>query len=124
MPGKRILIVDDEAAIRGLLTEYLTGLGFETAIACNGLDALEQVRTFDPDLLIIDLVMPEQEGIETIQMLRRSRPGLKTIAISGQFGASVLRAAEYLGADASLAKPVQPDELLQAVARVMQGEAL
>ena len=60
MPAKRILIVDDEAPIRGLLTEFLTELGFETAFACNGLDALERVRNFDPHLLIMDLVMPEQ----------------------------------------------------------------
>ncbi|MGD0580947.1 MAG: response regulator [Bryobacteraceae bacterium] len=115
LPGKRILIVDDEAAIRGLLTEYLTGLGFETAIACNGLDALEQVRTFDPDLLIIDLVMPEQEGIETIRTLRTTRKDLKIVAVSGAFAGQFLRTAELLGANAVLPKPLDLQELARLV---------
>lgn len=115
MPGKRILIVDDEAAIRGLLTEYLTGLGFETAFACNGLDALDQVRTFDPDLMIIDLVMPEQEGIETIRTLRTTHKDLKIVAVSGAFAGQFLRTAELLGANAVLPKPLDLQELARLV---------
>ena len=119
-----VLVVDDEPATRNFLRKVLVEAGYRVAEASNGADAVRYIEIADVDLMITDLAMPVQEGIETIQMLRRSRPGLKTIAISGQFGASVLRAAECLGADASLAKPVQPDELLQAVARVMQGEVL
>ena len=111
MPAKRILIVDDEPAIRGLLTEFLTGLGFKTAFGCNGLDAVEQVRKFNPHLLIIDLVMPEQEGIETIRALRVTRKDLKIIAISGAFAGQFLRTAELLGANAVLPKPLDLDEL-------------
>ena len=56
MPSRRILIVDDEAPIRQLLTDYLGGLGYETVEACNGLDALRQLKTADPGLIILDLV--------------------------------------------------------------------
>ena len=65
--------------------------------------------------------MPEQEGIETIQILRRARPRLKIIAMSGVFAGSMLRAAEHLGAQASIPKPIQPDELLDVIARLMVG---
>jgi DNA-binding NarL/FixJ family response regulator len=65
--------------------------------------------------------MPGQEGIETIQILRRNRPELKIIAMSGQFTGAGLRAAEALGANASLSKPIQPGDLLKTVARVMTG---
>lgn len=111
MPAKRILIVDDEASIRSLLKEFLTGLGFETACACNGLDALEQVQSFDPDLLIIDLVMPEREGIETIRTLRKTRKDLMIIAVSGAFSGQFLRTAELLGANAVMPKPLDLQEL-------------
>ena len=67
--------------------------------------------------------MPEQEGIETIRALHQVRPRLKIIAISGQFAGPLLRAAELFGAQASLAKPIQPEDLLGAVARVMVGSS-
>ena len=120
MPAKRILIVDDEASIRGLLTEYLTELGFETAFACNGLDALERVRNFDPHLLIMDLVMPEQEGIETIRALRTTRKDLKIIAISGAFAGQFLRTAELLGANAVLPKPLDLEELARLATKLVR----
>jgi DNA-binding NarL/FixJ family response regulator len=71
--------------------------------------------------VILDLAMPEQEGIETIQVLRRLRPQLRIIAVSGQFAGFLLRAAEQLGAQMSLAKPIEANDLLDAVARVMVG---
>jgi CheY-like chemotaxis protein len=115
VPSKRILIVDDEASIRNLLREFLTELGTETACACNGLDALEQVQKFDPDLVIIDLVMPEQEGIETIRTLRKTRKDLKIIAVSGAFSGQFLRTAELLGANAVMPKPLDLKELARLV---------
>jgi len=115
VPGRKILVVDDEAAIRSLLTEFLTDLGFDTAYACNGLDALEMVQSYDPDLLIIDLVMPEQEGIETIRTLRSTHKDLKIVAVSGAFAGQFLRTAELLGANAVLPKPLDLQELTRLV---------
>lgn len=120
MPAKRILIVDDEASIRSLLTEYLTELGFETAFGCNGLDAIEQVQKFDPHLLIIDLVMPEQEGIETIRALRATRKDLKIIAVSGAFAGQFLHTAELLGANAVLPKPLDLKGLERLVKKLVK----
>jgi DNA-binding NarL/FixJ family response regulator len=69
----------------------------------------------------MDLAMPVQGGIETIRTLRRLRPQLKVLAMSGAFAGPLLDAAERLGAQGSLTKPIQPDELLKAVARVLAG---
>ena len=116
-----IVVADDEPGIRDLLRDILAAAGYQILEAKNGRDAMQQVRTAHVDLLITDLAMPEQEGIETIQALHRERPELEVIAISGQFAGSGLRVAEALGAQASLAKPIQADKLLETVARVMVG---
>ena len=119
MPTKRILIVDDEASIRQLLVDYLGELGYETAEACNGLDALEKLKTFDPALIILDLVMPEQEGIETIHEIRLTHKDLKIIAVSGAFAGQFLRTAELLGANAALPKPLNLAALAELVKKLL-----
>lgn len=116
-----VLVVDDEPGIRNLLRKVLTGVGYRVLEAENGRQAIQRIMGSDVDLVIMDLVMPEQEGIETIQIMRRALPKLKIIAMSGRFTGSLLRVANFLGAQASLAKPIEPDELLDAVARVMAG---
>ena len=69
--------------------------------------------------MITDLAMPEQEGMETIEKLHKVRPLLAIIAMSGQFAGPLLTATEYLGARATIAKPIQPELLLDTVARVL-----
>ena len=73
------------------------------------------------DLVITDLVMPEQEGIETIQALRRDVPGIGIIAISGAFGGAFLKVAQLMGAAAVLNKPLNADLLLARVAEVLES---
>jgi len=120
-PAGTVLVVDDEPGVRKLLRNVLAGVSYQIVEAENGKDAVRHVETSEIDLVIIDLSMPVQEGIETIRALRRLRPRLKIIAMSGVFAGPLLRAAEHLGAHASLAKPIQPDELLEAVSRAMAG---
>jgi CheY-like chemotaxis protein len=116
-----ILVVDDEPAIRNFLRKVLADASYHVLEADNGIEAVRQVETSEVDLVITDLAMPKQEGIETIRILRRTRPRLRIIAMSGVFAGPLLQAAELLGAQATLAKPIRPDELLAAVARVMAG---
>jgi PAS domain S-box-containing protein len=119
-PAGTVLVVDDESSIRSFLRKILTGVGYRVLEAKNGREAVLQIETSEVDMMITDLAMPEQEGIETINLLRRQRPRLKIIAISGRFGADLLHTAELLGADATLAKPIQPKTLLDTVALVMR----
>jgi CheY-like chemotaxis protein len=80
---RTILVVDDEDAIRGLLKSTLGMAGYIVWEACNGKEASQLLEQFVPDLLITDLLMPEKEGIELIQEVRRSHPKIPIIAISG-----------------------------------------
>lgn len=109
------MIVDDDQSVRQLLAAILDDAGYATAQAENGRDALALLQSAHFDLVITDLVMPEQEGIETIKLLRRDFPDVKVIAMSGAFGGDYLRIAGYLGAHQTLQKPVSVDALLQAV---------
>jgi DNA-binding response OmpR family regulator len=114
-----VLVADDDASVRSFFRLVLTGAGYEVLDAANGREADHIIHTQKVDLLITDLVMPEQEGIETILALRRSKAGLKIIAISGAFEGRYLNAAASLGADATLLKPVSPADLLSTVSTVL-----
>jgi two-component system cell cycle sensor histidine kinase/response regulator CckA len=117
----RILVADDEAGVRGFLRMVLEGGGYEVIEAANGKQAIQQVRAERVDILITDLVMPEQEGIETITTLRKESASIPIIAISGAFGGSYLKIAHQLGAQAALVKPVNADQLLTTVAELLKS---
>jgi len=118
-PAARILVADDEAGVRGFLRAVLKQGGYEVTEAADGRQALQGVRAAQVDLVITDLVMPEQEGLEAIRILRREAPGVGIIAISGAFGGQFLKVAHLLGADAVLSKPVSKELLLAKVAEVL-----
>jgi CheY-like chemotaxis protein len=118
-PGT-VLVVDDEDAIRGLFHELLTAEGYRVLVASDGRQACDMLRRgMDLDLVITDLVMPNQEGIETIQAMRQQFPKVRIIAMSGAFGGQFLSTAKLLGADATLMKPVPPHQLCVTVAEVL-----
>lgn len=113
-----ILIVDDEDAIRSIIRRILERDGHEVHDAEDGDAGVRMAREILPDIVITDLIMPEREGIETIQTLRSEFPELKILAISGAGSfeeGGPLMDAELLGADASLPKPFLPGELLGIV---------
>ena len=116
----RIVVVDDEASVRSFLRKALEHGGYEVLEATDGKRAVKEALVQQVDLVITDLVMPEQEGIETIQALRRVVPGIKIIAISGAFHGQFLRTAQLLGADAVLNKPLSIELLLATVAEVLK----
>jgi PAS domain S-box-containing protein len=118
-PAARILVADDEAGVRGFLRAVLEQGGYEVIEAANGKQALQKFRAGQLDLVITDLVMPEEEGLATVQALRREAPGVGLIAISGAFGGQFLKVALLLGADAVLSKPVSKEVLLAKVAEVL-----
>jgi CheY-like chemotaxis protein len=113
--AKTILVVDDDATIRGLIRRVLSMRGFHVLDVADGRVALDLARTEDIDLVITDLVMPEIEGLETIRLLKRERPSLEILAVSGAYGGAFLHAAALLGARSTLAKPFDADTLLAAV---------
>ena len=114
----RILVVDDELQMRQMLRQALERHGHTVDEAADGREALQRFAQQQPDLVITDLVMPEKEGIETIQALRQKCPPLPIIAISG--GGRVgpenyLSMAGQMGANRTFAKPFSLEEILTAV---------
>jgi PAS domain S-box-containing protein len=116
----RILVADEEAGVRGFLRKVLERGGYEVMEAVDGKPPLDEARAAQVDLVIADLILPEQEGIEFIRALRREMPGIGIIAISGRFQGPYLTMAGNLGADAMLAKPVGAELLLARVAQVLK----
>ena len=114
----RILVVDDDDHVRLMLQRALERDSHDVLTAENGVAACELQREKPSEIVILDIIMPEKEGLETIMELRRDDPGVKVIAISGggQLGPSrYLRLASLLGAAFAFEKPVQLDELRTAI---------
>jgi len=122
----RILVVDDEPQMRELLRVALEGRGHTVDQAADGREAFLRLAKHQPDLVITDLVMPDMEGLETIQALRGKFPTLPIIAISGggRIGPETyLSMASQFGAERTFAKPFRMTELLTAVQELTGGTA-
>jgi CheY-like chemotaxis protein len=120
-----ILVVDDEPGARVLLRRALLQAGHKVHLASNGIEALEEVHRTTFDLVMLDLIMPKQDGLETIQLLKREFPLLKVIAMCGALNRSspelMLEIARFLGATASLPKPFSALEALKTVQTVLES---
>ena len=121
----RILVVDDNASVRRSLAALLTRAGHEVIQAADGAEACRICREVDVDLVILDLFMPEKDGIETIIELRAFAPSIPIIVMSGGGGdgsrLDMLNAAELLGASLSIEKPFTLAEMLEAVRKALRG---
>ncbi len=120
----RILVVDDAFYVRSFLRHTLERLGHLVAEAENGREAMRAFTEFKPACVIIDLFMPEQDGIETIMALRRQALPTRIVAISGNFHPMVsviLKAAGHLGADVVLSKPFSINRLVEAIGSLNQN---
>ncbi len=119
-----VLIVDDEDQIRKLLRTTLERAGYEVIEGSTGKDALQQYRTHQVDLVIMDILMPDKDGLESILELRQEFPDAKVIAITGvndKIGIlNFLEVARMLGAKRTLRKPFELDELVKAVNEEIQ----
>jgi len=98
----KILVIDDDNLVLYTLSRILERNGYEVVTATDGRRAMAIFRAERPDVVITDLILPEQEGIETIMMIRHERPEVGVIAISG--GART-RNFDYLSLPAPLAPP-------------------
>lgn len=118
----KVLVVDDDEQVRELLNRVLLVDGHEVCQAPDGLVAVDICHRQSPDLTIIDLIMPNKEGLETIRELRRDYPAMRILAISGgglTGTNSYLRLAQRLGADGAMAKPILPNELRKTVSELL-----
>ena len=123
----RILVVDDNASLRRSLAELLTRSGHEVIQAADGSQAGRVWRAVEVDLVILDLFMPEKDGIETMVELRAFAPGIPIIVMSGGTAGGpkidMLNAAELLGATLTIEKPFTLAEMLNAVRKALHAAA-
>ena len=123
---KRILVIDDDRDVRICILDNLEAAGYSVFGADNGNTGIAIFRSDPVDLVIVDLFMPEKEGIETIIELRRGFPDLKILAISGGIPGygpdDFLHIAQKLGADGSLDKPFTMQHLLSVIGDLLASD--
>lgn len=120
-----ILIIDDEEDILEILRYNLVKEGFEVEIASNGVDGIEKAKTFRPDLILLDVMMPQMDGIEVCETLRRT-PGFESTLICFL----TARAEDYsqiagldAGADDYISKPVKPRVLISRINAILRRKS-
>jgi CheY-like chemotaxis protein len=121
---KKILVIEDNPIVRSTVGRILQAGGYEVISANDGLQGVAAFRKEQPDVVVTDIIMPEQEGIETIRQILTDRPNAKIIAISGggRIGnTDFLQIARKAGATEVLPKPFDPDDLLQLVSNCLDA---
>jgi CheY-like chemotaxis protein len=119
----RILVVDDEQQIRLMLRQMLERLGHQVVEAAGGNEAIRSYREDPADVVIMDLIMPDKEGIETISEIRRDYPDARIIAMSGggRMGpGNYLELATRLGAQRTLPKPFSMADIQSVLAELLK----
>ena len=123
--SKTILVVDDKANVVNLLSDYLRGSGYRVVTAANGRDALYQARHEKPDLILLDIMMPELDGFEFMRVYRKKRD-TPVIVLTARIEETDKVIGLELGADDYVTKPFGMAELaarIRAVLRRYDGEA-
>ena len=118
-----ILVIDDEETIRKLFQLTLERAGYRVLTAEHGKHGLRLLERQDVDLILVDIFMPEMDGLEVIRLLRKTRSACKIIAISGRADTQAyLDTAKFLGAHATMEKPLNLQELLDTIASQLKCE--
>jgi two-component system phosphate regulon response regulator OmpR len=116
-----ILVVDDDARLRGLLSRYLIGEGFRVTAADNAADARAKLRSINPDLLVLDVMMPGESGLELTEALRRESTHDVPVLLLTARGTPEDRIAGFeAGADDYLGKPFEPRELVLRIRAMLR----
>ena len=117
----RILVIDDEADVRELLSSLLTGQGYEVVSAPDGKAAMKLSEGQNIALIITDVFMPEKDGLEVIRHFRRAAPKLPIIVMSGRPDlANVFSIAQRFGAQRQLMKPFECQEVVDMVTDLLR----
>lgn len=123
MPG--VLLVEDDKELREMLKMSLLRSGFTVMEAENGKDAIAHFKPLVTDLVVTDLIMPEEDGLKVVIKLRELKPSIRIIAISGggKVGpGSYLNLAKALGADAIFPKPFSINDLISKIENLLDNE--
>jgi DNA-binding NtrC family response regulator len=117
----KILVIDDDEISRCLIENWLEFDGHQVRLAANGVSGMRLMRLEQPDIVITDILMPDQDGLGIIRCIRQEYPAVKILAISGEGtvgSLDLLVAAGRLGANATLEKPFVAEQLSESVSRL------
>jgi two-component system, chemotaxis family, chemotaxis protein CheY len=118
--AQRVLVVDDASFMRMMLKNILVGSGYEVAgEAENGAKAIDQYKNIKPDLVIMDIIMPEMGGIDAVREIVKVNPSAKILMCSSMGQQSLVVEAIQAGAKDFIVKPFQPSNVLEAVKKVL-----
>lgn len=115
-----VLVIDDELTVCRSCEKLLNEDGYDVSIALNGYEGLERARKGDFDLAIVDLKMPDVDGMEVVETIRKERPGVAVIIMTGYGTVASAVKAMKLGAADFISKPFTPDEMSAAVRKALQ----
>lgn len=115
MADPQVLIVDDEPQVRRLLGRWIAGWGYRVKEAAGAAEALTEMEAAPADIMIIDIGMPERDGLWLAEQVRARWPGVPMIMATGIDESAVVRTSRRVGAAAYVTKPFDPDLLRQAV---------
>ena len=111
----KILLVDDEKTMVKYLSRRLIKRGFDVSVAYSGLSALEEIKKIDFDLVLLDVLMPEMDGIETLKEIKKIKPETEVIMLTGHASVEVGIEGMKSGAFNYIMKPFDPDELVKEI---------
>ncbi|MFC0214348.1 response regulator [Paenibacillus chartarius] len=118
--AKRILIVDDAAFMRMMIRDILTKNGFEVVGEANdGLQAIEKFKELHPDLITMDITMPEMDGIHALKEIKKLDPNAKVIMCSAMGQQAMVIDAIQAGAKDFIVKPFQADRVIEAIKKTL-----
>jgi two-component system chemotaxis response regulator CheY len=115
----KILIVDDAEFLRVRISKMLTADGFEVVEADNGLKAIEAYKTNKPDMVLMDITMPEMDGLTALKELRKIDPAAKVVMLTALGQESVVLEAVKSGAKDFVVKPFERDRVLSAINKLL-----
>lgn len=113
----KVLIADDAMFMRSRLKTLLEGAGHEVVEACNGREAVAAYDASVPDIVLMDVTMPEMDGIEALREIRQKSPDARVIMCSALGQQSIVLEAVRAGARDFIVKPFRPEKVLEAVDR-------
>jgi two-component system chemotaxis response regulator CheY len=115
----RILVVDDAAFMRIRAAKVLTDVGHEVAQAENGLEAIKMYVEWKPDAVLMDITMPEMDGLEALKEIRRLDPTARVAMVTAMGQQAIVMQALKDGAKDFILKPMQPARILSALEKLL-----
>jgi len=120
--GAKILVVDDAQFMRMMMKNILSGAGYDiVGEGENGVQAIEKYKDLKPDLVVMDMIMPEMGGIDAVREIVKLDPGARVLMCSAMGQQALVVEAIQVGARDFIVKPFQPAGVLEAVAKALQA---